>query len=145
MSPCCSPHVVDLLGGQVHHTRRELDVLHVQVLLRARLVLRALGMYLLAHGGGAAKDAAECVEMPLNAHRHHSRHTSGRPSFFMQSLNAFTPSLSIEPSYKFSTRYFCALLVEDNFVTVMDIIVPSGLIHICIVSFINGLPVKLLA
>eukprot|EP00429_Kryptoperidinium_foliaceum_P105616 CAMPEP_0176244138 /NCGR_PEP_ID=MMETSP0121_2-20121125/31281_1 /TAXON_ID=160619 /ORGANISM="Kryptoperidinium foliaceum, Strain CCMP 1326" /LENGTH=60 /DNA_ID=CAMNT_0017583745 /DNA_START=145 /DNA_END=324 /DNA_ORIENTATION=- len=55
---------------------------------------------------------------------------------FSQFLIAFAASSSIGPSYKFSTRYFCATLGEGNFVTIMDSKVSAALIQICIVRFI---------
>mmetsp|Transcript_57563 Transcript_57563/g.174050 ORF Transcript_57563/g.174050 Transcript_57563/m.174050 type:complete len:960 (+) Transcript_57563:128-3007(+) len=64
-------HVRDLLRGPAHHQHRALDVLHVQVLLRARLVVRALDPHPLAGRDRATEDTAEGVEAALVARRHH--------------------------------------------------------------------------
>merc|ERR1719215_1122973 len=62
-----------------------------------------------------------------------------------QALMALAASSSMGPSYKFSTRYFCAALGDGNFDTIIDNKVSAALIQICIVRFIKGFPVKFLS
>mmetsp|Transcript_101970 Transcript_101970/g.141726 ORF Transcript_101970/g.141726 Transcript_101970/m.141726 type:complete len:289 (+) Transcript_101970:696-1562(+) len=67
-------HILDLLRGAAHHQHGTLDVLHVQVLLAAGLVVRALDTDLLAGSNGAREHAAEGIEAALVRGGHHLRH-----------------------------------------------------------------------
>merc|ERR1712232_34073 len=67
-------HIRNLLNCASHHEHGTLDVLHVQVLLAARLVVRALNAHLLASGNGSAEHTAECVEAALVTGWHHLGH-----------------------------------------------------------------------
>mmetsp|Transcript_22997 Transcript_22997/g.40618 ORF Transcript_22997/g.40618 Transcript_22997/m.40618 type:complete len:544 (-) Transcript_22997:17-1648(-) len=67
-------HILDLLCRSAHHQHCSLDVLHVQVLLGARLVVRSLDAHLLACGDGAREHSPEGIEAALVGGGHHLGH-----------------------------------------------------------------------
>mmetsp|Transcript_7859 Transcript_7859/g.18043 ORF Transcript_7859/g.18043 Transcript_7859/m.18043 type:complete len:263 (+) Transcript_7859:1073-1861(+) len=83
-------HIRNLLGGAAHHQHRPLDVLDVEVLLAANLVVLALDPHLLARGNGAAEDTAKCVETTLVACGHHLGHVHHQRSVRLASTDGIS-------------------------------------------------------
>lgn len=134
----------DVLGGEPPHQNHALDGDCAQVLRHARLIMQALDSHLLAYRDGAAEGTAEGVEAPLGGRQHRLRDMRHEIPLVLARLNEIIRLVVHRPVVEVLPEYFCATLGEGTLGTVMDNNVSAALIHICILCFINDLPVNIL-